>query len=103
MHFVTRMKKNVVFEVIEVKRTHYRKKEQFKILSDEIIELEYNPEDEQGEKNLKETRKLLLRGVRYQDDKNRHNEFLTNNFGIKAEEVAFLLKKDGALNCCLIK
>jgi hypothetical protein len=93
VYFVTRMKKNAVFEVIEVKRTHYRKKGQAKVLSDEIIELEYNPEDEQGKKNLKEIRKLRLRRVRYQDDQNRYYEFLTNNFDIEAEEVAFLYKK----------
>jgi hypothetical protein len=91
--FVTRMKKNAVFTVIEVKRTHYRKKGQAKVLSDEIIELEYNPEDETGKKNTKITRKLQLRRVRYQDDKNRYYEFLTNNFEIEAEEVAFLYKK----------
>jgi hypothetical protein len=93
VYFVTRMKKNAVFTVIEVKRTHYRKMGQAKVLSDEIIELEYNPEDEQGKKNLKETRKLRLRRVRYQDDQNRYYEFLTNNFDIEAEEVAFLYKK----------
>ncbi len=93
VYFVTRMKKNAVFTVIEVKRTHYRKRGQAKVLSDEIIELEYNPEDEQGKKNMKETRKLRLRRVRYQDDQNRYYEFLTNNFDIEAEEVAFLYKK----------
>ena len=93
VYFVTRMKKNAVFTVIEVKRTHYRKTGQAKVLSDEIIELEYNPEDEQGKKNMKETRKLRLRRVRYQDDQNRYYEFLTNNFDIEAEEVAFLYKK----------
>lgn len=93
VYFVTRMKKNAVFTVIEVKRTHYRKIGQAKVLSDEIIELEYNPEDEKGKKNLKETRKLRLRRVRYQDDQNRYYEFLTNNFDIEAEEVAFLYKK----------
>lgn len=93
VYFVTRMKKNALFTVIEVRRTHYRKEGQAKVLSDEIIELEYNPEDEQGKKNLKETRKLRLRRVRYQDDQNRYYEFLTNNFEIEAEEVAFLYKK----------
>jgi hypothetical protein len=93
VYFVTRMKKNAVFTVIEVKRSHYRKKEQAKVLSDEIIELEYNPEDENGKKNLKMTKALRLRRVRYQDDQNRYYEFLTNNFDIEAEEVAFLYKK----------
>lgn len=93
VYFVTRMKKNAVFTVIEVKRNHYRKRGQAKVLSDEIIELEYNPEDELGKKNMKETRKLRLRRVRYQDDQNRYYEFLTNNFEIEAEEVALLYKK----------
>ena len=80
VYFVTRMKKNAVFTVIEVKRTHYRKKGQAKVLSDEIIELEYNPEDENGKKNTKETKKLRLRRVRYQDDQNRYYEFLTRTY-----------------------
>lgn len=93
VYFVTRMKKNAVFTVIEVKRSHYRKKGQAKVLSDEIIELEYNPEDESGKKNMRITRKLQLRRVCYQDDRNRYYEFLCNNFDIPAEEIAFLYKK----------
>ena len=93
VYFVTRMKKNTVFTVIEARRNHYRKKGQAKVLSDEIIELEYNPEDENGKKNMKITKTLQLRRVRYQDDQNRYYEFLTNNFEIEAEEVAFLYKK----------
>ena len=34
-----------------------------------------------------------MRKVSYQDEKNRYFEFLTNNFEISAEEVAFLYKK----------
>ncbi len=34
-----------------------------------------------------------MRKVCYQDEKNRYYEFLTNNFDIEAEEVAFLYKK----------
>ena len=93
VYFVTRMKKNAVFTVIEARRNHYRKKGQAKVLSDEIIEMEYNPEDENGKKNMKITKTLQLRRVRYQDDQNRYYEFLTNNFEIEAEEVAFLYKK----------
>ena len=63
------------------------------MLSDEIIELEYNPEDENGKKQTKVTKKIRLRKVCYQDEKNRYYEFLTNNFEITAEEVAFLYKK----------
>ena len=93
VYFVTRMKKNAVYTVIEVKRTHYRKKGQAKVLSDEIIELEYHPENEDGKKDLKTNHKMQLRKVSYQDEQNRYYEFLTNNFDIEAEEVAFLYKK----------
>ena len=91
--FVTRLKKNAVYTVIETKRTHYRKKGQAKVLRDEIIQLEYHPEDENGKRDTKTTRKVLLRRVCYQDEQNRYYEFLTNNFDITAEEVAFLYKK----------
>jgi hypothetical protein len=93
VYFVTRMKKNAVYTVKEVKRTHYRKKGQAKVIRDEIIELEYHPEDENGEQNLKVKHSLQLRKVSYQDEQNRYYEFLTNNFDIEAEEVAFLYKK----------
>jgi IS4 transposase len=63
------------------------------VLRDEIIELEYNPEDAEGKKQTKVTKKIQLRKVCYQDEKNRYYEFLTNNFKITAEEVAFLYKK----------
>lgn len=93
VYFVTRLKKNAVYTVIEVQRSHYRKEGQAKVLSDEIIELEYNPEDETGKKQTKVTKTIRLRKVCYQDEKNRYYEFLTNNFEISAEEVAFLYKK----------
>jgi hypothetical protein len=93
VYFVTRLKKNTVYRVIEVTRVHYRKKGVAKVLRDEIIELEYNPEDEAGKKQTKITKQLRLRRVCYQDEKNRYYEFLTNNFVITAEEVAFLYKR----------
>ena len=91
--FVTRQMKSAVYTVIEVNRKHYRKKGQAKVLRDEIIELEYHPEDENGKKQTKITEKLRLRKVCYQDEKDRYYEFLTNSFDITAEEVAFLYKK----------
>jgi hypothetical protein len=93
VYFVSRLKTNAVYTVIEVTRRHYRKKGKAKVLSDEIIELEYHPEDETGKKQTKVTRKMRLRKVCYQDERNRYYEFLTNNFEITAEEVAFLYKK----------
>jgi hypothetical protein len=93
VYFVTRLKKNAVYTLVEVHCKHYRKKGQAKVLSDEIIELEYNPEDETGKKQTKIIKTIRLRKVCYQDEKNRYYEFLTNNFEITAEEVAFLYKK----------
>lgn len=93
VYFVTRIKKNAVYEVIEVIRNHYRKKGQAKVLNDAVIELTYHPEDENGKRQMKVFKKIRLRKVCYQDEKNRYFEFLTNNFEITAEEVAFLYKK----------
>jgi hypothetical protein len=93
VYFVTRLKKNAVYEVIEVNRSHYRKKGQAKILNDAIIELTYHPEDENGKQQMNVFKKIRLRKVCYQDERNRYFEFLTNNFEITAEEVAFLYKK----------
>ena len=92
VYFVTRLKKNAVYEVIEVLRGHYRKKGKAKVLRDEVIELTYHPE-KNGKRQLKVFKKIRLRKVCYQDEKNRYYEFLTNNFEIEAEEVAFLYKK----------
>ncbi len=91
--FVTRLKKNAVYTVMEVTRKHNRKEGKAKVLRDEIIELEYNPEDDAGKKQTKVTKLIRLRKVCYQDEQNRYYEFLTNSFEITAEEVAFLYKK----------
>ena len=93
VYFVTRLKKNADYTIIETLRVHYRKQGVAKVLRDEIIEMEYNPEDETGKKQTNITKKVRLRKVCYQDEKNRYYEFLTNNFDITAEEVAFLYKK----------
>ena len=63
------------------------------MLRDEIIEMEYHPEDESGKRQMKVLKQLCLKKVCYQDEKNRYYEFLTNSFEITAEEVAFLYKK----------
>ena len=91
--FVTRLKTNAVYTVIEINRVHYRKKGKAKVLRDEIIEMEYHPEVETGKRQMKVLKQLRLRKVCYQDEKNRYYEFLTNSFEITAEEVAFLYKK----------
>ena len=93
VYFVTRLKKNATYEIIETKRVHYRKKAKAKVLRDEVIELTYHPENENGKRQMKVFKKIRLRKVCYQDEKNRYFEFLANNFDISAEEVAFLYKK----------
>jgi len=93
VYFVTRLKKNAVYTVLCTHREHYRKKGQAKVLRDETIEMNYHPEDDTGKKRFDQQRTLRLRKVCYQDEKNRYYEFLTNNFDIEAEEVAFLYKK----------
>lgn len=91
--FVTRMKKNADYKVVETLRTHERVQGKAMVLKEEIIELEYHPEDARGKKIMKQTKTLRLRKVCYQDEKNRYYEFLCNNMEITAEEIAFLYKK----------
>ena len=55
--------------------------------------MEYYPDNEEGNKQSKIKKTLRLRKVAYQDEKNRYFEFLTNNFEITAQEVAYLYKK----------
>ena len=45
---------------------------------------------------MKTKLRMILRKVSYQDEQNRYFDFLTNNFDITAEDVAFLYKKRGA-------
>ncbi len=54
------------------------------VLSEEHIHLAY--------KEAKQEKSLCLRKVTYRDDKGRMYEFITNNFEISREEVAFLYK-----------
>jgi hypothetical protein len=103
VYFVTWLKKNAVYTEVEVKREHYRKQGQAKVLRDEIIELEYHPEREDGTKDLKTKLKMTLRKVSYQDLQNRYYDFLTNNFDISAEDVAFLYKKRWGIEILLKK
>ena len=93
VYFVTRIKKNALYTVLETHQKCYRKKGIAKVLEDQTIELEYYPEDESGKRQTKNKQKIKLRKVSYQDDRNRYFEFLTNSFEITAEEVAFLYKK----------
>jgi hypothetical protein len=93
VYFVTRIKKNAVYTVVEVLREHAKVKGEAMVLREEIIEIEYPPEDENGKKVTKEKKKLRLKKVCYQDEKNRYYEFISNSMDSTAEEIAFLYKK----------
>jgi hypothetical protein len=91
--FVTRIKKNAVYLVIELLSEHEKEKGKAMVLREEIIEIEYTPEDKNGKKLTKERKKLRLKKVCYQDEKNRYYEFISNSMDSTAEEIAFLYKK----------
>jgi IS4 transposase len=93
IYFVTRMKKNAVYKVVETVRMHEGVHNKAMVLKEEIIEFEYHPEDGNGKKITKKKNTLRLRKVSYQDEKNRYYDFLCNNMDISAEEIAFLYKK----------
>lgn len=93
VYFVTRLKKNAVYTVIKELQQHDKVKGKAMVLKEEIIELEYFPEDSNGKRQTKTKAKLQLKKVCYQDDKNRYYEFLTNSMESTAEEIAFLYKK----------
>lgn len=91
--FVTRIKKNAVYTVVEILREHKKEAGKAMVLREEIIEIEYCPEDENGKKQTKQKKKLRLKKVCYQDEKNRYYEFISNSMNSTAEEIAFLYKK----------
>ena len=91
--FVTRLKKNAVYTVIETLLEHKKEKGKAMVLREEIIEIEYFPEDRNGKRQTKIKATIRLKKVCYQDEKNRYYEFLTNSMDSTAEEVAFLYKK----------
>ena len=79
VYFVSHLKTNAVYIVEEVTRRHYREKGIAKVLNDEIIQMEYHPEDDTGQKQMKITNQLRLRKVCYQDEKNRYYGFVFLN------------------------
>jgi len=91
--FVTRLKKNAVYKVIEVLQKHEKEKNKAMVLREEIIELEYYPENEKGKRQMKNKSTLCLKKVCYQDEQGRYFEFISNSMESSAEEIAFLYKK----------
>jgi hypothetical protein len=91
--FVTRIKKNAIYTVVEVLQEHQKQKGKAMVLREELIEIQYYAEDENGKKQTKEKKTLRLKKVCYQDEKDRYYEFITNSMDSTSEEVAFLYKK----------
>ena len=83
--FVTRQKKNGIYEVLETVSEQTVEKDKAGVIKEEIIKITY--------KSKKENKELKLRRISYQDVKNRLYTFITNNFTITAEEVALIYKK----------
>lgn len=84
INFVCRLKKNAVYQVVEVLFEQQLEKEQQGVLKEEHIHMTYK---ENGQNKT-----LCLRKVTYRDDKKRIYEFITNNFEITKEEVCLLYK-----------
>lgn len=93
VYFITRLKRKSAYKVREITKTYDLKKDQAMVLKEEIIQLTYHPVKEDGQRDIKTDLKLQLRRIGYQDEQNHHYDFLTNNFDIPPEEVAFLYKK----------
>ncbi|MDP3442001.1 MAG: IS4 family transposase [Ignavibacteria bacterium] len=91
--FVTRIKKNALYTVVDLLQENQKQKGKAMVLREEIIEIEYTPEDENGKKLTKEKKTLRLKKVCYQDETNRYYEFISNSKESSAEEIAFLYKK----------
>lgn len=84
INFVCRLKKNAVYEVVESLSGQDLQKDRHGVLKEEHIHIKY--------KEDKQEKTLCLRKVTYRDEKGRIYEFITNNFEISREEVAFLYK-----------
>jgi len=85
IYFVTRQKTNALCRIIETVMEKELQNWSVGVNKEEIIEVSY--------KENKEEKQLKLRRIYYCDEKNRQYVFITNNFEITAEEVAFIYKK----------
>lgn len=84
INFVCRLKKNAVYEVQEVLCERELPANESGVLKEEHIHISYKKENE--------IKGLCLRKVTYRDEKGRIYEFISNNFQISSEEVAYLYK-----------
>ena len=84
INFVCRLKKNAVYEIVEVLFEQQLENGEQGVLKEEHIHLNYK---ENGQDKT-----LCLRKVTFRDEKKRVYEFITNNFDITREEVCLLYK-----------
>lgn len=84
VNFVCRLKKNAVYGVQETLFERGLQDDKAGVVKEEHIHLNYK----EGEQH----KKLCLRKVTYRDDNRRMYEFITNNFEISREEVAYIYK-----------
>lgn len=80
VNFVCRLKKNAVYDVVEVLFTSNLEEDKAGVFKEEHIHLTYKEDN------------VVKRKVSYRDEKGRQYEFITNNWEITDEEVAFLYK-----------
>jgi len=83
--FVCRLKDNAVYELINEVCSQVLPENSPGVLKEEHIHLKYN-QDETG-------KNLCLRKITYRDEKGRIYQFISNNFQISNQEIAFLYKK----------
>ncbi len=86
--FVCRLKDNAVYQVEEVLFEQVLDEKKAGVLKEEHIHMQYKPYP-----NAKKKKTLCLRKVTYRDEKGRVYRFITNNFEISNEMVAFIYKK----------
>ena len=86
--FVCRLKDNALYEVQETFFEQTLSENAAGVMKDEHIHIEYKPYP-----NSKIKKTLCLRKVTYRDEKGRIYQFISNNFDITAEMIAFIYKK----------
>ncbi len=88
IYFVCRLKDNAVFQVQEILFEQELPGDSPGVMKEEHIHLEYKSAN-----NLKKKHGLCLRKVTYRDERGRIYRFITNNWEISSEMVAFIYKK----------
>lgn len=86
IYYVCRLKDNAVYQVEEVLFEQTLADKAAGVMKEEHIHITYKPKP-------KQKKQLCLRKVTYRDEQGRIYEFITNNFEITAELVAFIYKK----------